>query len=141
MATEPILALDQKFEGGGWVRVFRGVFSGTATIKEHLWGLRPKDPQWVRMFGRWMRIPRRQLAMGRDYTFSGQTATAAVWDGEVHKILEYVREVLRVDVNGCLMNFYDGPQDYIGFCTPCFVICLAGHIVGCAWGVKAFLVT
>ena len=114
VAAEHNLVVNEKFEGGGWVRVFRSVFLGNSAIEEHLWRLRPKEPQWIKLFGRWTQIPRRQLAMGRDYTFAGQTAAAEAWDHEVVKILEHVTRDFGVDVNGCLINFYDGAKDYIG---------------------------
>jgi alkylated DNA repair dioxygenase AlkB len=80
---------------------------------EDLWNMRPPNQQDIVIRGRSVPIPRRQLAMGHSYPFSGQVASAVETDNAVASMLTKVRFATGVRFNGVLMNFYEG-SDYIG---------------------------
>ena len=80
---------------------------------EDVWSLRPAEPQHVVLYGKQLEIPRRQLAFGRSYTFSGQTSTAHLAPQWLDAVKDGVEKTTGAGFNGILMNFYEG-DDYIG---------------------------
>ena len=86
---------------------------------ETMWALRPDAPQYIKIRHEEKKIPRKQLAMGRDYQFSGQIAEAVEWHPLVASVRDYLNETFADllkgrRLNGCLINFYEGPQEYLG---------------------------
>jgi alkylated DNA repair dioxygenase AlkB len=79
-----------------------------------LWELRPSAPQFITIFNEQKEIPRKQLAMGRDYAFSGQVSRAVPWHPLVSAVRDFLNATLGVSYNGCLLNFYKGHTEYIG---------------------------
>lgn len=83
-------------------------------IIDTLWRLRPENPQYILIHGKRVEIPRRQLAMGRSYTFSGQTSEAIDWLPFVARIRDKISVTTGARFNGALLNFYSGPSQWIG---------------------------
>lgn len=79
-----------------------------------LWGLRPSAPQHVKIYDNLTEIPRRQLAMGNDYSFSGQTSRAVEWHPLILSVRDVLSELTGASFNGALLNFYEGPSEHIG---------------------------
>ena len=88
--------------------------ANSASILEDLWLLRPTEPQYIVVFGKQKMLPRRQLAMGCDYRFAGQTATAVHWHPIVERIKDDINSILDLHLNGALIHFNSGPMEYIG---------------------------
>ena len=80
---------------------------------EGLWELRPEEATRVRVRGQWYTPGRRQLAMGKDYSFSGQLASGVEWDPRVRDVARKVEELCGAKFNGALLNFYE-EEDSIG---------------------------
>jgi len=85
-----------------------------ADLFDRLWSLRPSGPQFVTMHGKPTEIPRRQLAVGADYPFSNQVSQAIPTPPILMPFLEWARREIDPRMNGQLLNFYDGPDEYIG---------------------------
>ena len=82
---------------------------------ETIWAMRPVEPQKIRMRHRWIEIPRRQKAYGRDYQFSGQVSKAASIPDQLEAYLEWARSAIDSAFDGLLLNWYDGSLGhYIG---------------------------
>lgn len=81
---------------------------------EHLWAMRPQEPQFVVMFGVPTEIPRRQAAFGADYPFSGQVSHARPTPPILAPFRDWSRREIDPRLNGQLLNWYDGPDEYIG---------------------------
>ena len=83
-------------------------------IINSIWQLRPSAPQFITIFNGQREIPRKQLAMGRDYAFSGQVSHAVTWNPLIARVRDILTSIVGVYYNGCLLNFYEGPNEYIG---------------------------
>lgn len=81
---------------------------------DQLWLLRPQQPQFIQMVGKRTEIPRRQLAVGADYAFSNQVSQAIQTPPLLKPFLEWARRDINPRMNGMLLNFYNGPDEYIG---------------------------
>lgn len=80
-----------------------------------LWDLHPENSPVIHMHGKRIPIPRWQQAFGRDYRFSGVTSAAAPIPNNLQPYLAWAREHLDRDLNGLLLNWYDGAKGhYIG---------------------------
>jgi alkylated DNA repair dioxygenase AlkB len=81
---------------------------------EEAWRLRPADRPVIRMLARDVAIPRHQQAYGEDYEFSGKTSVALPVPPILEPLLAWARETVDPRMNGLLLNWYDGPDEYIG---------------------------
>ncbi|KAI8749176.1 Alpha-ketoglutarate-dependent dioxygenase alkB 2 [Biomphalaria glabrata] len=71
----------------------------------------------VQMFGKWIDIPRKQVAYGDEgltYTFSGKTLPARPWTSLLLKIRDQIYEATGYTFNFVLINRYKDGNDYIG---------------------------
>ncbi|KAK7499079.1 hypothetical protein BaRGS_00009626 [Batillaria attramentaria] len=71
----------------------------------------------VQMFGKWIDIPRKQVAHGEaglSYTFSGNTIPARPWNPALTRIRDYISSVTGFDFNFVLVNRYKDGCDYMG---------------------------
>lgn len=71
----------------------------------------------VQMFGKWIDIPRKQVAHGEaglSYTFSGNTIPARPWSPALTKIRDLISSVTGFNFNFVLVNRYQDGSDYIG---------------------------
>lgn len=81
---------------------------------EALWKLHPDNFHIIRMGGRLTPTPRWQQAYGHDYRYTGQVNTALAVPEILLPFLSVAQEVVP-EVNGLLLNWYDGDQGhYIG---------------------------
>ena len=78
------------------------------------WSIHPTERPTIKMHGRPVRIPRWQQAYGADYRFSGQTSRAEPVPELLAPLLDWSRTAIRSELNGLLLNWYDGPGHYIG---------------------------
>src|SRR6266403_1412603 len=82
---------------------------------ENLWRIHPEEFLEIRMMGRLVKTPRWQQAFGRDYHYSGQINKALPIPGMLEPILGWARTAIRNNLNGILLNWYDGSRGhYIG---------------------------
>ena len=84
-------------------------------IFNQIWALRPKDDQYIKFMGKDVKLPRRIKAYGYDYKgFLGSDKTNTEW--EIPEIIKEIQEYTGKQnyYNSILINFYDGPNDYIG---------------------------
>jgi alkylated DNA repair dioxygenase AlkB len=81
---------------------------------EEAWRLRPADRAVIRMLGKNLPIPRHQQAYGKDYQFSGKTSVAQPVPPLLEPLLGWACETVDPRMNGLLLNWYDGPDQYIG---------------------------
>ncbi|MBX9625398.1 MAG: alpha-ketoglutarate-dependent dioxygenase AlkB [Gemmataceae bacterium] len=116
-----MFALDERFEAhdlGDGLRFFSGILPGEYVWDEasfdRAWALHPVDRPSILMHGRPVIIPRWQQAYGADYYFSGQTSNALPVPEMLAPLLEWTRSAIHPDLNGLLLNWYDGPGHYIG---------------------------
>ena len=93
--------------------LYFGLFAGSLTFDD-IWRLRPQEKQYIKLYGKSCAIPRKQLSMGKDYKFSGQTAFAQPWHPQISALLQRTNQLLTSELNGCLINFYKGGEEYIG---------------------------
>lgn len=82
---------------------------------EALWDLRPAEHHEIHIHGRKVRTPRWQQAFAADYHFSGQNYEAAPTPAIIQPFHDWAREAIFAELNGILVNWYDGRLDhYIG---------------------------
>lgn len=82
---------------------------------EELWALHPDTFPTIKMFGRCIKTPRFQQAYGTDYQFSGRVYKALAVPGLVQSFLDWSRLAVHQELNGILINWYDGSLGhYIG---------------------------
>jgi len=66
------------------------------------------------MHGRMVRTPRWQQAYGRDYHYTGNVNKALAVPETLEPLLAWVRSAIFPGLNGILINWYEGPEHYIG---------------------------
>ena len=94
---------------GSSMRLLKAAFKGCIDF-DMMWQLRPATNQYVQMFGKSVTIPRRQLAMGKNYAFAGQITEAVPWNPHVLQILKLVNDQLGLLCN-CLLYTSPRPRD------------------------------
>lgn len=91
--------------------------------------LRPRDPQYICMWGTQVELPRRQLCGGVNYRFSGEDhppveipvevdAEGTPFPVQAKDFLRFVQENMAADgvvYNQYLLNFYENGGEYIGW--------------------------
>jgi alkylated DNA repair dioxygenase AlkB len=107
-----------KLAGGGEVKMAplpQEIRPDDADDFERWWKLHPLEHPEIMMHGKPVAIPRWQQAYGCDYRFSGQVSPAQPLTPEMSALLEWARRVIHPELNGVLMNWYDGAKGhYIG---------------------------
>ena len=82
---------------------------------EILWNLHPEEHHEIQIHGKLVKTPRWQQAYGADYHFTGQTFDATKTPDIIQPYLDWARETIFPELNGILVNWYDGQFDhYIG---------------------------
>lgn len=80
-----------------------------------LWELHPSDYHEIRIHGRRVKTPRWQQAFGEDYHYTGRINKAIPIPALLAPFLTYARESIDEQLNGLLVNWYDGSLGhYIG---------------------------
>ena len=78
------------------------------------WKLHPDNRPTIRIVGRRIQIPRWHQAYGEDYRFSGQVTQAQRIPDHFQPLLEWTQREIHPSLNGLLVNWYEGPEHYIG---------------------------
>ena len=86
---------------------------GTAQFDE-AWALHPEIRPSIHLHGRMVQIPRWQQAYGDDYHFSGQVSRAEPVPDLLRPLLDWSRRAIHPSLSGLLVNWYEGPSQYIG---------------------------
>lgn len=81
---------------------------------EELWDLHPEEQHLVRMYGRMVPTPRYQQSYLRNYEYSGSKNNALPCPPLLKPLLVWLQKELCQSLNGLLLNWYDGPDHYIG---------------------------
>ncbi|CAL1531943.1 unnamed protein product [Lymnaea stagnalis] len=71
----------------------------------------------IQMFGKWIDIPRKQVAYGDEgltYTFSGKTLPANPWPSFLNKVRRQITQATGFTFNFVLVNRYKDGYDYMG---------------------------
>src|SRR6186713_2507789 len=78
------------------------------------WNLHPLIRPTIRIVGRKLQVPRWHQAYGEDYRFSGQVTEAQEIPDHFLPLLEWTQLEIHPSLNGLLVNWYEGPEHYIG---------------------------
>lgn len=82
---------------------------------EVLWDLHPVDYYRITIMGKEIPTPRWQQAYGFDYAYSGARQQARPINDALRPIYTWSQTHLHPDINGLLLNWYDGKKGhYIG---------------------------
>jgi alkylated DNA repair dioxygenase AlkB len=82
---------------------------------EELWSHQPAERGKIRMFGKWVTIPRKQKSYLRGYTFSGATNFAEnSLPPELECLLKWVNQLGYGEFNQVFVNWYKNGSEYIG---------------------------
>lgn len=81
---------------------------------DQVWAMHPELRPTIFLHGRHVTIPRWQQAYGADYHFSGQTSRALPTPECLQPLLDWSRRAIHPALNSLLLNWYEGPKDYIG---------------------------
>jgi alkylated DNA repair dioxygenase AlkB len=95
-------------------RVPEGLVPNTETF-EALWQMHPEDFHEIKMYGRLIKTPRWQQAYGKDYHYTGRVNKAKTIPPLLEPFLDWSREHIDLNLNGLLLNWYEGRLGhYIG---------------------------
>lgn len=84
-------------------------------LLDRLFAMRPVERQFVRIRGAGLvPIPRGQAAFGADYSFAGIVMRAVATPPILKPFRDWVRREIDPRMNGLLLNWYEGPGEYIG---------------------------
>ena len=89
-------------------------FAWDTSMFEEVWSLHPENKHQILMHGRLVETPRWQQAYGVDYHYTGRVNQALPVPTLLAAIFDWVRVEVFPDLNGILLNWYDGPRHYIG---------------------------
>lgn len=81
---------------------------------DSLWQLHPHEKHVVMMHGRLVPTPRWQQAYGADYHYTGRVNQALPVPSELSPFLAWAQAEIYPALNGLLLNWYEGPNHYIG---------------------------
>lgn len=81
---------------------------------EACWEQRPDEPHQIFIHGRTVPAPRLQQAYGSDYEYTGSKSNAFPIPTNLWSLLEWGQQEIEPKLNGILLNWYEGPDQYIG---------------------------
>src|ERR1041385_4446909 len=98
-----------------WVgRLPDGLVPGAVAF-DALWQMHPEEFYEIKMYGRLIKTPRWQQAFGEDYHYTGRVNKAIAIPPLLAPLLNWSRENIDLNLNGLLLNWYDGRLGhYIG---------------------------
>ena len=85
-----------------------------ATQFESAWQIKPSTRHKVKIFGEFVEVARYQQAFGATYAYSGSINEAMPVPGLLVPLLRHVQSEIDHRLQGILLNWYDGCEDYIG---------------------------
>jgi alkylated DNA repair dioxygenase AlkB len=108
--TEHDLGGGLRFYSG---RIPQGLIWDGATF-EAAWLLHPEEKHMIMIHGRLVKTPRWQQAYGADYEYTGNVNVALPFPPLLQPLLNWVTGDIDRRLNGLLLNWYEGPDHYIG---------------------------
>lgn len=87
------------------------VWSGQ--IFDEVWLLHPRDRHQILMHGRPVQTPLWQQAYGADYHYCRRINKALAVPNLLTPLLDWVREEIFPELNGIILNWYEGPCHYM----------------------------
>lgn len=78
------------------------------------WDLHPTVRHPIKIMGKEVLTPRWQQAYGASYQYTGSINNALPVPRILRPVLEWARQEIDDRLNGLLLNWYQGPNDYIG---------------------------
>lgn len=81
---------------------------------EYLWNLHPEQRGLIKIMGKEIETPRWQQSYGRDYRFSGMNHPALLIPEYLQAFVDCATQVVGVQYNSALLNWYKDGKDYIG---------------------------
>lgn len=99
-----------------WGEIPGSILCDGKTFNE-LWNLKPENRGSIKMYGKEIEIPRWQLNLGQDYSFTGKLHKS---QGPINihpylvKLQEWVNKDSGLQYQQCLINFYTNGTEYIG---------------------------
>lgn len=81
---------------------------------EDLWRQRPTFRDELELFGKSTPLPRYQQTYGESYLYPGMKRPAMPMTPVLSRLMEHCRLQVAT-LNSCLVNWYEGPDQYIGF--------------------------
>jgi alkylated DNA repair dioxygenase AlkB len=78
------------------------------------WSLHPEDKHEILIHGRLVKTPRWQQAYATDYHYTGRVNAALPTPRILDPLLEWAQREISAELNGILLNWYQGPGHYIG---------------------------
>lgn len=86
----------------------------TKDVFDEAWRLHPDKKHLIMMHGRWVETPRWQQAYGADYEYTGTVNEALEVPPILQPLQDWVQATIHKQLNGILLNWYEGPDHYIG---------------------------
>jgi alkylated DNA repair dioxygenase AlkB len=86
-----------------------------ALIFDEIWDIHPTNYHEIMMHGKLVKTPRWQQAYERDYNYTGRVNKALSLPTSLVPLLDWVKTTIDCNINGVLINWYDGSLGhYIG---------------------------
>ena len=82
-------------------------------FKQH-WVRHPLERHTVKIIGKDIQVPRWQQAIGASYSYTGSRNNAVPVPRSLIPLLEWSQQMIDSRLNGMLLNYYEGAEDYIG---------------------------
>ncbi|MCH2231170.1 MAG: alpha-ketoglutarate-dependent dioxygenase AlkB [Crocinitomicaceae bacterium] len=104
-------------DGEYFIEIYHQVSKLKIDTKEFnlLWNEHPEEFHEVRILGKLIKTPRWQQAYGKNYEYTGSRNNALPIDRIDNKYLEWSKINIDENLNGILINWYEGEQNhYIG---------------------------
>jgi alkylated DNA repair dioxygenase AlkB len=79
-----------------------------------LWDMKPKERGTIKMFGKTVKVPRYEQTFDQDYTYAGVKHKSLPMIPLLQRLMDWSRQ-RAPSLNGCLVNWYEDCNDYIGF--------------------------
>ncbi len=88
----------------------------TKEERESLYKQCPTKKHQIKIYDKYVDLPRYQQAYGKSYSYSGTTAKSKPMPEVIERIRDLIKEELypNIDFNMCLVNWYNGGNHYIG---------------------------
>ena len=81
---------------------------------EQQWTQHPLERHLVKMIGKLIQVPRWQQAFGATYNYTGSRNNALPIPRSLMPLLDWSQRTIDSRLNGLLLNWYEGSEDYIG---------------------------
>nr|QBK87625.1 MAG: alkylated DNA repair dioxygenase [Marseillevirus LCMAC201] len=101
-----------------WVKIYENFVSVSNEEFEEIWNLQPKESSYIKMFGKTIKIPRKQALFGETtYTFSGKTNEPRPLENKL--MIDVLAKINEMEpdhqYNGVFVNWYKDGGEYISW--------------------------